>query len=878
MMFIALYINERVDHVLLFKPQQAPCYVETFIVERKKYSDTQLLAFYHHAEKSNSEAQQKNDIVIQTPAKQMRAGIVCIKSNSISDKELFIDVILQVIDKEHPAPHEIDTKDLCKDFEFKHGKENLWPLLLGKDGRDNIKRVHVRFTLENCDTQPQTTEILLVVSTADQISDIVLDFGSEASQMTISRRDENLTVNDIQDCFHLMKQHHKIIGQEKKQDSNSLHKGTANNTSSNDTDYEQYESDRLFRTIFYASSEVPDQSPKPYEGGMKSDIIHMLTTKTEGQELIGSNRGFVLPTIKIAQFGNVYQPKVKCKENNRLRTLKDYGTNYFYRACINQFIYVSLKECERPCVSLQILMPNVYSVKTTAENLRFIKEDITLMVKDKVFGLSHIQAVEVSAISESDASLLGAYDSFQNAIDSRSLSSGNYLIIDSGKGTTDFSVVNLSRKDRKIRNLFRSGVVGAGGVITYGYMLGLLYDCLNGSLKQPGKISENELRSFVCKILNDDLSYQKNLMSAIEDYKIMVSNEKFTPVNADKRKDQKRKDQVDSIEQIKIETMVQMIQDMCDKQNLQLTKLSNEAQHYVDACIAHLTEEILRRLLRTRRLGIAPCTKVMLAGRAFMNPQFKTDLLKKLRNEGILPPRGDVELTYRGAAINHKNVCLFCSPRLSGDSALYNSHMLSVPQMAFDDNGEIEKSWREKYLVDVAFKWSYSEAPLKKFSAKVLSCFAEILKWFDKSWVDRHHSEEYEPGNTKRNGIVNGFKIKLKSNTDQISFGNTIYNIPNGFGSGDCHLFYTGEALILRGKDGQVEELNSHFLDDQRTDLAFATLFPNINAKSPSDVWLPDIKSATEDNTNTIIRDPVGDIKKSDSNPLNELKEILDSK
>lgn len=874
MMFIALYINERVDHVLLFKPKQASCYVDTFIVERKKFIDTQLLAFYHHAEKSNSEAQQKNDIVIQTPAKQMRAGIVSIKSNSKSEEELFIDVILQVIDKEHPAPHEIDTKDLCEDFTFKHGKDNLWPLFLKRDRWDNTKRVHVRFTLGNCDTQPQTTEILLVVSTADQISDIVLDFGSEASQMTTSRRNENLTANDIQDCFHLMKQLCKTTGLEIVQDSNSIHQGTEKGkTTPDDREYEQFESDRLFRTIFYASREVPDQSPNPYEGGMKSDIIHMLTTKKEGQELVGANSSFVLPTIKIAQFGNIYQPRVKCKENGRLRSVKDYGTNYFYRACINQFIYIALKECERPCVSLQILMPNVYSVKTTAENLRFIKEDITLMLKDDGFGLSHIQAVEVSTISESDASLLGAYDSFQNAIDSRSLSSGNYLIIDSGKGTTDFSVVDLSRKDRKIRNLFRSGVVGAGGVITYGYMLGILYDCLNRSLKQSEKISENDLRSFVFKILNGDLSYQKNLISAIEDYKIMVSSENFTHV-----KPTNNNNQVDSIDQIKIETMVQMVQDMCDKHQLKLTKLSNEAQHYVDACISHLTEEILRRLLRTRRLGIAPCTKVMLAGRAFMNPQFKSDLLKKLRNAGILPPKGDVELTYRGAAINHKNVCLFCSPHLSGDLALYNSHMLSVPQMAFDDNGEIEKSWRERCLVDVAFKWSYSESHFKQFAAKMLSFFAEILKWFGKSWVNRHHSEEYEPGNTKRNGIVNGFKIKLRSNTDQISFGNTIYNIPNRFRSGDYHLFFTGEALILRGKDGQVDELSSHFLDDQRTELAFATLFPNINATSPSDVWLPNITSATEDNTNTIVRDPVGEIKKSDSNPLNELKKILASK
>ena len=876
MMFIALYINERVDHVLLFTPQQASCYVETFIVERKKLIDTQLLAFYHHAEKSNSEAQQKNDIVIQTPAKQMRAGIVSIKSNSESEEELFLDVILQVIDKEHPAPHEIDTKDLCEDFTFKHGKDNLWPLFLRRDRWDNTKRVHVRFTLENCDTQPQTTEILLVVSTADQISDIVLDFGSEASQMAISNRDnEGLTGDDIKDTFHTMKRLKEKHEQKSGAETNNIYQNvTESVTPQNDSEFEQFESEQLFRTIFYANREVPDQSPMPYEGGLKSNILHLLTTKKEGQELVGSKMGFVLPTIKIAQFGYIHLPRVECKESGRKRTVTEYGKNYFYRACINQFIYVSLKECERPCVSLQVLMPNVYSVKTTAENLRYMKEDISLMLSDKELGLSHIRAVEVSAISESDASLLGAYDSFQNAIDSRSLFSGNYLIIDAGKGTTDFSVVDLSRKDRKIRNLFRSGVVGAGGVITYGYMLGLLYDCLNRSLKQSRKISNNDLRSFVSKILNGDRSYQKNLLSAVEDYKIIISNGNYTPME-----EASSNIQVDSIEQIKVETMVQMVQGMYDKPSNKLIMLSADAQQYVDACIAHLAEEILRRLRRTSRLGIAPCTKVMLAGRAFLNPQFKTVLLDKLRNAGILPPKGEVELTYRGGSINHKNVCLFCSLHLVGDATLYNynSHMLSVPQMAFDDNGEIEKSWRERYLVDIAFKWRYSESDIKESSAKVLSFFAEALKWFDKSWINRHRSEEYEPGNTKRNGIVNGFKIKLRSNTDQISFGNTIYNIPNSVHPGDYHLFFTGEALILRSKDGQVAELNSHFLDDQPTDLAFATLFPNISATSPADVWLPTHESTPTKRVEEANEPEVGEEPKSGSKPLGELRDIMDS-
>lgn len=820
MFFIALYINERVDHVLLFKPRQTSTSVEKFIVERNNYANTQLLAFYHHAERGSKESKQHSDIVIQTAEKQMRARFVSIKSEWTSNEECCINVVLHVTNQE--SNEDIDAKDLDDDFTFEWGKSYLWPLCLKGERWKDIKFVRIRFTLMH--SEPQTTaEILLVVSSKDQISDTVLDFGSEASQMARSYRDkENLSAVDIQDTFHAMKRLWNGIDKQ--------------GTESKSSDYEQYESKQLFRTVFYANREVPTESPKAYEGGMKSNILHMLTTKNEGQDLLGSEQWFVLPTIKISQFGNIPLPSVECKEDRRRITVNRYGNNYFYRACINQFIYVALKECERPCVNLHVLMPNVYSVKTTAENLRYIKEDIDLMLKDKEMGLEHIRAVEVSAISESDASFVGAYDNFQSAIDSKSLSSGNYLIIDSGKGTTDFSVVNLSRKDKKIQNLFRSGVIGAGGVISYGFLLAMLHDCLSHSIKKPNKVSRADLQNFVCKILqNKDLSYQKQLMSVVEDYKIALSSGSYI-----QHEEWKSNEQIDSIEKIEISKMVELFKEMVNKESQKLIKLTIDAQQYVDGCIDHLTNEILRRLRRVNRLGIAPCVKVMLAGRAFMNPQFKKELLKKLSDAKIIPPKGEIELTYNGPGINHKNVCLFCSLHMTGDKAMYNSHMLSVPQMAFDDHGEIEKSWREKHLADRAYKWKYSESNYKQKAAKILLFIDKGVKWVSSLWVERISFDYYEPGNNKRNGIVKGFKIKIKSNTDQISFGNTIYNIPNRFSPGDYHLFFTGDELFLRNKNGVVGELNSHSIDDQRTDLAFATMFPNICVNDPAAVWLPD--------------------------------------
>ena len=485
MPFITLLIENRVNHVVRFRPtaEKLP-YVDTFIIERKQNTETQLFAFYHFAENCNPEAFQNNDIVLQTNKAELRAGIVSMNASKDAGDVLRLDVKLKVGEK----PSSIDEDIAEQQLLFSHGEESLWPVLLKENSHKTTFRVHLYISVQGIDNEAELlqTELMLVVADKTDIVDAALDFGSEASQMSISNREDSNGGKPWHELFNAMLRqlnsdtavnaisHGDDAPNSKKGDSdNNINNLDEDNT----TNFEQRESESLFRTIFYGSSNVPTEDPLPHRGGLHSNLVRMLTSDIEGQELRGNRSGFfLLPTVKLMHLAHNLSPNVCIEGENILTPVDNYAHNYFYRACINQFVLLVLKQMcsankqyRRSCLHLRVLMPNVYSISDTIQHLRYMKEDIATMLADESMNFSHINGVEVSVISESDASLLGNYYKLQSVVERDiHLDSDNYLVIDSGRGTTDFSVINYNAKERiYLRNFLRSGVVGAGGVITY---------------------------------------------------------------------------------------------------------------------------------------------------------------------------------------------------------------------------------------------------------------------------------------------------------------------------------------------------------------------------------------------------------------------------
>lgn len=842
MPFITLLIDNRVNHVVRFHPKgEKRPYVDTFIIERKQHVETQLFAFYHYAENCNPEAFQDNDIVLQTNKAELRAYIESMNASEEAGGVLRLSVRLKVSVKPIPLDETLDENIAKQQLIFCHGEKSLWPVLLKGESYKSTLRVHLCISLQetDCEAELLQAELMLVVADKTDIVDAALDFGSEASQMSISNREDSNGGKPWHELFNAMLRQHKpdkvVNVTAHGDDAAKSIKGNSNYIGEADvSDFEQRESESLFRTIFYGRNNVPTEDPLPHQGGLNSHFVRMLTSDIEGQELRSNGSGFfLLPTVKLMHLAHNLSPNVCVEGEEKSTPVGSYAHNYFYRACINQFVLLVLKQMcsankqyRRTCLHLRVLMPNVYSISDTIQHLQYMKEDIATMLADESMNFSHINGVEVSVISESDASLLGNYYKLQSVVErDLHLDSGNYLVIDSGRGTTDFSVLNYNAKERIYsRNFLRSGVVGAGGVITYAYLLAFVYDILRYSLGVK-TVEESHLRSYIQLILHGDSYYVNRIMMAVEKYKRACNeNYKNIPFRHDSGKI------VQSAEQIELPKFADMAEAMCNTERQTITQLSIEAQRYVDAATHSLVETIVKGLERVKRLGIRPCRKVLLAGRAFKHKDFKQKLLNALQQSRILPSKEDVELLAEDG-LDPKEACLNCTHEIT---KTYQNAVMSMPQIAFDRRGERTIQWRDRFLMKI-YDWKQSDKRFKRYSGVTCHWLYELFL--------RLHPSDFEAENLKRNGMVSGYLIETRTATDEIVVGSTIYHhIPEG----KYKLFFNGEDLFLRDKGGHHYTLSARPTSEPAKNLIFATLFPNIDDNGANTVWIPETTSNSE--------------------------------
>lgn len=277
--------------------------------------------------------------------------------------------------------------------------------------------------------------VKIVCSPTNLIYDVVLDFGSEASQMLISRRDSTSKIEPIK-LFNGCARHFYGV----KEDS------LKNN------DYDQQDEDpRLFRSIFYT---------KTQQGRIQGDILSHPSPNDQFISFISrredEKKGRRIPNVKISYLADVHSDGLDMRE--------------LHRGMIIRFLYEALYQiadieannlCKTFAVRVTLLVPNVMSQNDVSSMLDFIQGSVVLPTFHEQLPTDlKLSMIEIRTCSESDASLLSWINSQEK------IEPGRYLIIDVGKGTTDFSVVKV--KDAKTaESIYRDGFVGAGNVLSY---------------------------------------------------------------------------------------------------------------------------------------------------------------------------------------------------------------------------------------------------------------------------------------------------------------------------------------------------------------------------------------------------------------------------
>lgn len=640
-----------------------------------------------------------------------------------------------------------------------------------------------------------------------QIIDAVIDSGSEATQIAVFKRGDHISVNNIIPILDDTLVHFGISGQE--YNPNQFIQAEVEGDVCNQ---------KLLKTRFFVKKNlqednITDDSHLFTEGS--DPILKMLVTQ---EMLDGEIKGeyIQLYNMKIASFGGVELPYIRL--DGLLEPITEVGPqNYYYRKYLNVFLCEILKRACRGSrrltnpkrlLSLHVLMPNVYTPQKTQECLDFIIEDLKGIIEEDKKLKDAIVGFDVTAISESDASLVGAISQ------SLGFGAGTYLIMDAGKGTLDFSVAKLD-KNGILENKMKSGIVGGSAAISYGFMLDLLQTYLN-----ERQIEEDDIKTFVfANILGKtsegsgvgggDLHYLNNLMNAVDAYKIRYDSLKDVYVYFEKG-------HTDFDNSFKLDAFINWINDCNSKiEILNVTAVIDTIVNYTVAKIA------------TSLKDVSQIDKVVYAGRGFLFEPLKSEMRKALEQK--YPNIQEEVFIASNTATNNKNVCMFISDAINRGQ--YNYQQLPKPSPL--DQADID---RIKELDKGESTQTASVWDLFKNGAAVLKSVNDSLGIKTNNSGSQATSSNQ---GTDDNPFVKGYNIDSAPNR-YYAIGGHFYHLGPNAPEGEARIFHgNGKIYIRYNKNDIVEELTE--IPNLTVELAFPSLFPFCDVSKSRDIYLPHV-------------------------------------
>ncbi len=295
-----------------------------------------------------------------------------------------------------------------------------------------------------------------------------LDFGSEASQLKVSnyqyinRRFEKKSKS--KNLFELVKDFEGLTEENR--------------------DFIQFEKNTDFiKSIFFLKKQLLNFDERKDKFIKNSDELRLLVQKNELNSTL-TNNFHQLSNLKLAhKHGDILKfMDFKSLIKDKVRSLSlDDLKGQAYSTILKAFVEATLHnvlddDSENTFIRFTVLVPNIYGIHEVA-NTKAVIDDIFAELQQNAYA-QKIKAWEVVTISESDAAFLGYFSKGLNDVNANKY----YIIIDCGKGTTDFSIIQTgSSNARKIKSLYRNGFAGAGNLISYAFFEAILHFILKNS-------------------------------------------------------------------------------------------------------------------------------------------------------------------------------------------------------------------------------------------------------------------------------------------------------------------------------------------------------------------------------------------------------------
>lgn len=683
------------------------------------------------------------------------------------------------------------------------------------EGTDHYE---LKFHLEEA-----TVSIFLYFAKNSETFDAIIDFGSEASQA--SWYVNGGTQNNAARPINLTE---SIRLEQKEQAENA-------------EDYVEYESERLYKSIYYIKKDLGDTIPDAWPKYDNESIKFLVAKDIELADL--HKDYFQLPNSKLIRFDLSNYAKLTVKLNHQDTVLYDLGEDVIERVLMNNIVLQVLHTIDGQAsnqgkhsayIVLNVLMPNVYPIHITSQKLNQLAEDIVNLLGK---GGTRIKAVELRAISESDASLLGYFNNTMKKIPH-----GNYLIMDAGKGTLDFSIMEYVNHGCPYVNKSRAGIIGAGNAITYGLIVGLMNDFLCTCLKDYKGKKIEEKHSLIRKLIykwfvekKENSSDSKDSVDVATVEKLLSSIEKYKKVYNDLYRTQAQNitlsdEAANNVDILDIEKFNQWIGHLAANK----INLSEDSQKYVTIEIENIVNAAMRKLIDMTIIGQndnnipIPLTGFVFTGRGFLMKQLQEKMREQLVEKGIvskdtepiIPSEEPLNGQEETDDVSMKNICM-------------NIHQMLL-------TGRYDASPSQQ-TIGVFHRGINVEATTDQTEGK-----SKVKA--DPEYDPDSYSEPVFSEDEEENGIhsitsgeleSDGISIPGITNDSSIIIGGWRYGIRTDFQNTTGTLYFDGIQYWLTAPGRESQPIAASQNDPSSSSFVFESLFPNIKLKNEGQVKIP---------------------------------------
>jgi len=316
-------------------------------------------------------------------------------------------------------------------------------------------------------------------------------------------------------------------------------------------------------------------------------------------------------------------------KQTREGTLRLILSSFLYCLLENKIIEnYNVPERHKRFLRLIVLMPNVYYQKKIYSIIKNLYNDFNKIIKNQRYA--QYGGIEIQMISESDAAFVGTKK--DPSIPRIDASNGYFLVIDAGKGTTDFSILKQYSNFSKFDSVYRAGIPTSGHLLTYAF-----YEAIRDYLNSKG-ITLND------KLLGAERATLLKFMECLETFKIYhsdIENNENNEINFNLDK----KSSLDDI--------ISFLNDNLIKNRIRIPN----SKEKVEKKIEELTDEIEKAI----EYGVKACPgfknfeQVLLTGRGFLFDKFKEAVEDMLSKKGWV---NDKQLVVSYSSDRAKYICL----------------------------------------------------------------------------------------------------------------------------------------------------------------------------------------------------------------------------